>query len=121
MFDDVAVPDIETVDIKLGLDAGDLTRQCDHRVLEAQLVCMWRSCYPGWNQVAQEECGRIQGFTVNNFETHQMQMDRVGIHGGIEDFPDFRTVQEGNLGNWITPHLRNGCKNARDSLCQHAQ
>ncbi len=118
MFDDVAVPDVEPGDVKIGLDAHDLAGIRNHRVLVALFIGQRRILCPGRDEVPECEGARIQVLALHHLETNLVQVDRMRIGGGIEDLPDFGAVEERGLGHRVAPPLRQGSHIA-DAVRRH--
>ena len=73
MFNNMAVPDIQTSNIKQGLDARDLAWIGNNGILEA--------CFPGFRV----SHGTTRHLTVYNLKAHQVEMDRVGVFSEVVD------------------------------------
>ncbi len=99
MLDNMAVPYIQAGDVELGLDPGHLAGQGDNGILVACFIRLCRGNRSGHRQ----QGDRVQILPVDHFVADQVQVDRVGIDGGIKYFPDFDAVQLRKLGDCITP------------------
>ena len=106
VLDDVAVPDIQASDVEPGLDAGDLVRIGDDRVLEARL--------PGFRRSG----GSAERLPVDDLELHQVDVDGVGVGREIVDLPRFGGADGRVLADVIHPQQRvagGGCRAGRKS------
>ena len=73
VLEDVALPDVEPLDVEGGVHAGDLAGVRDDGVLPAGLGELGRA---GALQGARR---RIEGLAIDHLELHQVEVDRVGV------------------------------------------
>ena len=91
MLDDVTVPDVQTADVELRRDPGDLPRVGDHRVLESR--------FPRLRGTSYHARRSGDSATARHRETYQMQVDRVGVLGEVVDNPFLDVLIR--LCNWL--------------------
>ncbi len=119
----MAVPDIQTGDIKFSLYSGDLARERNYRVFPSRFVGSRWNYRSGRCKDAgrQTRPGRVKSLPVDHLKRHQVQVNRVAVHGCVEDFPDLRAVKEGGLGNGVAECFRRGGQLSRAIGCHHSQ
>src|SRR2546425_10955869 len=84
--------------VKLSDDANDLSRQTLYRILECRpLVGWWLLRRPGIDEFL-GVLVHVEGTPVENLELHDMDMNRMGITGGVDEAPYFYGPGLGILG-----------------------
>ena len=91
MFDDVAVPDIQTGEIEQRFDPCDLSRVRNHGVLEARFPVFWRAG------------NAVERLTIDDLKLHFVNVNRVSVFREVVYLPDFDGVQGRILCDRIPP------------------
>jgi hypothetical protein len=122
MREDMAVPDIETRDVKMRPDAGDLARIDKHGVLAAHLPWIRRGHRPrdqvGWLGSNPVRAYR-QGLPVDDLKSHLVDMDGVRIRREIRALPELCRVERRIFGDGCHP-WEGGCSCHRPAMFRAA-
>src|SRR5688572_3406750 len=100
MLKDVAVPDIESRQVKEGFNTGDLPGVGNDGILQPGLPTLWRP-----------RRTTLGGLSVNDLKLYLVDVNRVSILREVMDFPDLRRTERGLFGNRPIPAQaeRNAC------------
>ncbi len=92
------------VTLELYNNARQHVRMCADGVFPALLVRLGSFALAGETEPAIAiEPELIELLAVENLKLHQMQVDRMRILGGVEQFPDFDSAKSGIFGYRVVP------------------